>query len=98
MIQVSGALAMGLQSSFAENWLEAAGEILPDEEFEGGAHERELAPPGPEVALVVNSAPSEGRSTRARTLFQILGGLGAEIHLHCLAVFHPRPPAVRGAG
>ena len=72
MIQVSGALAMGLQSSFAENWLEAAGEILPDAEFEGGVHESELAPPGPEVALVVNSAPSEGRSTRARTLFQIL--------------------------
>jgi len=72
MIQVSGALAMGLQSSFAENWLEAAGEILPDAEFEAGAHEREPEPPGPEVALVVNSAPSEGRSTRARTLFQIL--------------------------
>jgi cardiolipin synthase len=72
MIQVSGALAMGLQSSFAENWLEAAGEILPDAEFEAGAHESEPEPPGPEVALVVNSAPSEGRSTRARTLFQIL--------------------------
>ncbi|HSA69992.1 MAG TPA: phospholipase D-like domain-containing protein [Burkholderiales bacterium] len=72
MIQVSGALAMGLQTSFAENWLEAAGEILPDTEFEAGAHERDLEPPGPEVALVVNSAPSEGRSTRARTLFQIL--------------------------
>jgi cardiolipin synthase A/B len=72
MIQVSGPLAMGLQTSFAENWLEAAGEILPEEEFEAGAHEHELAPPGPEVALVVNSAPSEGRSTRARTLFQIL--------------------------
>jgi cardiolipin synthase A/B len=72
MIQVSGALAMGLQTSFAENWLEAAGEILPDEEFEAGAGGRELEPPGPEVALVVNSAPSEGRSTRARTLFQVL--------------------------
>jgi cardiolipin synthase len=72
MIQVSGALAMGLQSSFAENWLEAAGEILPDTEFEAGTHEHELGPPGPELALVVNSAPSEGRSTRARTLFQIL--------------------------
>jgi cardiolipin synthase A/B len=72
MIQVSGALAMGLQTSFAENWLEAAGEILPDEEFEAGAGGSELEPPGPEVALVVNSAPSEGRSTRARTLFQVL--------------------------
>ena len=72
MIQVSGALAMGLQTSFAENWLEAAGEILPDAEFEAGAHDTELEPPGSEVALVVNSAPSEGRSTRARTLFQIL--------------------------
>ena len=37
---------MGLQTSFAENWLEAAGEILPDEEFEAGAHERERAEPG----------------------------------------------------
>lgn len=72
MIQVSGALAMGLQSSFAENWLEAAGEILPDEEFKAGTYDTELEPPGSEVALVVNSAPSEGRSTRARTLFQIL--------------------------
>jgi cardiolipin synthase len=72
MIQVSGALAMGLQTSFAENWLEAAGEILPDEEFEAGAGGSELEPPGLEVALVVNSAPSEGRSTRARTLFQVL--------------------------
>lgn len=72
MIQVSGPLAMGLQSSFAENWLEAAGEILPDAEFEAGPGAGEATPPGPEVALVVNSAPSEGRSTRARTLFQIL--------------------------
>jgi cardiolipin synthase A/B len=72
MIQVSGPLAMGLQTSFAENWLEAAGEILPDTEFEAGPGAGELAPAGPEVALVVNSAPSEGRSTRARTLFQVL--------------------------
>lgn len=78
MIQVSGPLAMGLQTSFAENWLEAAGEILPDAEFEAGAHQSELEPPGPEVALVVNSAPSEGRSTRARTLFQILAASARE--------------------
>jgi len=71
MVRVSGALARGLQTSFAENWLEASGEILSHEEF---AHGRagEIAPAGAEAALVINSSPSEGRSTRARTLFQLL--------------------------
>jgi cardiolipin synthase A/B len=72
MIRITGELAKGLQTSFAENWLEAAGEILSDEEFAGGARAPEIAAPRSEVALVVNSSPSEGRSTRARMLFQIL--------------------------
>jgi cardiolipin synthase len=73
MIRVSGPLAKGLQTAFAENWLEASGEILHDEDFTHAAP-GELQPPAPGsgIALVVNSAPSEGRSTRARALFQIL--------------------------
>src|SRR5688572_20561039 len=73
MIRVSGALAKGLQTAFAENWLEASGEILHDEDFTHAAP-GEVEAPAPEcgIALVVNSAPSEGRSTRARALFQIL--------------------------
>jgi cardiolipin synthase len=73
MIRVSAPLAKGLQTAFAENWLEASGEILHEEDFTRAAS-GEMAPTAPEsgVALVVNSAPSEGRSTRARALFQIL--------------------------
>lgn len=71
MVRVSGALALGLQASFAENWLEASGEILPYEEFAHG-QAGESPPGGAEIALVINSSPSEGRSTRARMLFQLL--------------------------
>jgi cardiolipin synthase len=70
MLRASGAVVKGLQTAFAENWLEAAGEILHEEEFRplpAGGTEAEAG-----VALVVNSAPSEGRSTKARALFQIL--------------------------
>lgn len=73
MIRVTGDLVKGLQTSFAENWLEAAGEILGEEEF-ALLHEREpeALPPGEGIAMVVNSSPSEGRSTHARMLFQML--------------------------
>ena len=72
MIRVCGELAEGLQTSFAENWLEASGEILAEEEFQAGAASPEAPVSGTEVALVANSSPSEGRATRARMLFQIL--------------------------
>jgi cardiolipin synthase len=67
MFRVEGQAVLALQSSFAENWLEASGEILTGaEEFprfqsQGGA-----------PALVIASTPSQARSTRARMLFQIL--------------------------
>ncbi|TMG72936.1 MAG: cardiolipin synthase B, partial [Betaproteobacteria bacterium] len=32
MVRVQGELVKGLQTSFAENWLEAAGEVLPESE------------------------------------------------------------------
>ncbi|MGZ5662798.1 MAG: phospholipase D-like domain-containing protein [Usitatibacter sp.] len=72
-VRLEGDIVEGLQTSFAENWLESAGEILGEEEF---ALDDEARMVSPELesggALVVNSTPSAGRSTRARMLFQIL--------------------------
>ncbi len=68
MCRVTGEAVANLQATFAENWLEASGEILVGREYF----------PAPELpdanvsALVVNSSPSLGRSTRARILFQLL--------------------------
>lgn len=73
MVRVTGDLVKGLQTSFAENWLESSGEILPDDEFElTAAEEPDVLPPGSGLGLVVDSTPSAGRSTRARILFQLL--------------------------
>jgi cardiolipin synthase len=69
MARVTGDLVKGLQTSFAENWLEASGEILPAQDF---AASPQVMHDGTGHALVVNSSPSEGRSTRARMLFQVL--------------------------
>jgi cardiolipin synthase A/B len=67
VLRVDGDCAVSLQSTFAENWLEAQGEILIGDEYfpdhacaEGDA------------VMVVNSSPSAGGSTRARVLFQTL--------------------------
>ncbi len=73
MVRVTGDLVKGLQTSFAENWLEAAGEIMEEEAFVlSDAREPEAIDAGSGYAMVVNSSPSEGRSTRARMLFQML--------------------------
>ena len=67
MIRVYGELA-GLQTSFAENWLEASGEILAEEEFRA-------SPAAPSVRHKSRSWPTARRprrATRARMLFQIL--------------------------
>lgn len=67
MFRVDGDAVLSLQSTFAENWLEASGEILSGVEyFPFCEAEHETA------ALVVNSSPSAGRSTRARMLYQTL--------------------------
>jgi cardiolipin synthase len=68
MFRVEGDAVSSIQSTFVENWLEASGEILsgpecfPFTEVE----DRNTA------ALIVNSSPSMGRSTRARILYQTL--------------------------
>ncbi len=80
-LRVTGDFVKGLQTSFAENWLEASGEILPPESFLAmdapGEDRPEIeAPgtlrPGEGVGIVVDSTPLAGRSTRARVLFQVL--------------------------
>jgi cardiolipin synthase A/B len=68
MFRVEGDGVLGLQATFAENWLEASGEILSGVEYfpELNVESSET------VELVVNSSPSVGRSTHARMLYQTL--------------------------
>jgi cardiolipin synthase len=56
-----------MQSTFAENWVESSGEIIMGPEYFPFA-----AVEGDGMALVIDSSPTAGRSTRARMLFQVL--------------------------
>jgi cardiolipin synthase len=67
MFRVRGGAVTCLQSMFAENWLESSGELLTGEQYYP-----ECPPAGGTTAMVINSTPSCGRSTRARMLFQTL--------------------------
>ena len=67
MVRVEGDAVSNLQSTFAENWLEARGELLNGREYfpmHFAANESNV--------LVIASTPSAGGATRARTLFQLL--------------------------
>jgi cardiolipin synthase len=77
MARVEGGAAADLDATFAENWLEAAGEMLLAPEYFPDA-----ARAGHTSALVVTSSPMAGRSTEARVLFQALfAKAGASIHI-----------------
>lgn len=85
LFRVEGEVVAHLQATFAENWLEASGEILSDPKY---------FPPcdtagGDLHALVVNSSPSAGRSTRARILFQMLLAAASESILITTPYFLP---------
>lgn len=68
MVRVEGEAVPNLQATFAENWLEACGEVLTGEEYFP-----KPVPANSDVpAMVVNSTPTAGGSTRARLLFQML--------------------------
>jgi cardiolipin synthase len=67
MVRFEGDSVAGLQSAFAENWLEASGEILT-----GWNYFPYMKPAIKTPALVVASAPTTGKSTKARVLFQTL--------------------------
>ncbi len=90
MVRVRGDLVKALQTSFAENWLEAAGEVLPEAEFALLSEEEpRVVPPDRGLGMVVNSTPSAGRATQARLLFQILVASAREsIHI-CSPYFLP---------
>ena len=67
MVRVEGEAVTGLQSVFAENWLEASGEILT-----GNDYLPFQSSPVQTMSLVVKSSPTAGQSTSARVLFQLL--------------------------
>ena len=68
MVKVEGPSVANLQATFSENWLESSGEVLT-----GPDYFPDLPAGAPQnAALVVNSTPTAGGSTRARILFQML--------------------------
>ncbi len=72
VFRFDGEVVSGLQSTFAENWLESSGEILTDKDCFPMARTRE---PDPEIqtsGIVVNSTPSAAHGTRAHILYQTL--------------------------
>jgi cardiolipin synthase len=68
MVRVEGPSVAALQATFAENWLETCGEVLTGSEYFPPPISCDVA----NTALVVNSTPSSGGSSRARILFQLL--------------------------
>ena len=67
MFRIEGDAVASMQGTFAENWLEASGEILSGGDFFPLCEASSKA-----SALIVNSSPSAGGSTHARMLFQML--------------------------
>lgn len=67
MVRLEGDAVPKLQATFAENWLEACGEMIV-----GPDYFTDTTCQSSGEALVVNSMPSAGGSTRARMLFQLL--------------------------
>jgi cardiolipin synthase len=61
-------MTTGLQVAFAQNWLESTGEILVSPE----TYPMKATPARESPGMVVISAPSPARSSKARVLFQVL--------------------------
>jgi cardiolipin synthase len=76
VVRVTGDLVTGLQTTFVENWIEAADEILTGDDYFPScvrmSEEDGERTPDEAAGMVVISSPSAGRSTRARVLFQTL--------------------------
>jgi cardiolipin synthase len=71
MFRVEGRAVASLQAMFAENWLEASGELLAAPHYYPDRVPEDRTLPTA-TALVINSTHSHGRATRARMLFQLL--------------------------
>ncbi len=67
VVRVEGEAVPNLQATFAENWLASCGELLVGEEYFPSVRCEQSV-----IAMVVNSTPTPGGSTRARVLFQML--------------------------
>lgn len=67
MFRVEGDVVREMQSTFAENWLAASGEVLTAQSYYP-----DIQPAGQTTAMIANSSPVEGRGTRARMLYQTL--------------------------
>jgi cardiolipin synthase len=67
MFKITGDAVRSLQSTFVENWLESSGQILIGPKYFDSGENSDGA-----QAMVVDSSPSQGGSTRARILFQTL--------------------------
>jgi cardiolipin synthase len=67
MVRVEGDAVPNLLATFAENWLTSHGEILAGPRYFPEIHYQKRT-----VAMVINSTPTPGGSTRARVLFQML--------------------------
>jgi cardiolipin synthase len=67
MVKVRGRAVDSLQAMFTENWLESSGDLLT-----GCKYYSSKMADGNGRAMVINSTPSSGRSTRARMLFEML--------------------------
>ena len=77
MFRVEGPEVTVLQATFAENWLEASGELLADPAYFPLCEAK-----GETLAMSVTSSPSVGESTRARMLFQtLLASAQKSIHI-----------------
>lgn len=77
MFRVEGPEVTVLQATFAENWLEASGELLADPAYFPPCEAK-----GETLAMSVTSSPSVGESTRARMLFQtLLASAQKSIHI-----------------
>jgi cardiolipin synthase A/B len=77
MFRVEGEMVTSIQAGFIENWLEASGEILTGRKYFPPNEIKERMD-----AIVVDSSPSTGGSTRARILFQaMLASAQKTIHI-----------------
>jgi cardiolipin synthase len=90
MFRVEGCAVSRLQATFAENWLEASGEILIGKDYFPFCEAD-----GTASALVVDSSPTAGMSTRARMLYQTLLASAQESILITTPYFLPDRSARR---
>ena len=89
MVRVEGGAVTGLQATFAENWLEAAGEIIAGKDyfpFEKADTKT--------MAMVVGSTPTSGASTSSRVLFQTLFA-SAKKTIHITTPYFLPDPSIR---